>query len=89
MHDAKNAMEVNDLATVFADVSPIPQDDGPHPVCAIAYKDDFVESHDYMRAILKANERSGEFCQANVTPTPRSPQISRCSPSFIKRRTCY
>ena len=52
-------MKVEDLDTVFADVVPIPQDDGPNPVCVIAYKDDFKQSYDYMRAILKADERSG------------------------------
>lgn len=52
-------MKVEDLDTVFADVTPIPQDDGPNPVCVIAYKEDFKQAYDYMRAILKADERSG------------------------------
>lgn len=52
-------MRVEDLDTVFADVTPIPQDDGPNPVCVIAYKEDFTQAYDYMRAILKADERSG------------------------------
>lgn len=53
-------MKVEDLDTAFADVAPIPQDDGPHPVCAIDYKEDFIKAFDYMRAMLKADERSGE-----------------------------
>jgi protein farnesyltransferase/geranylgeranyltransferase type-1 subunit alpha len=52
-------MKVEDLDSVFADVTPIPQDDGPHPVCAIDYNDDFIQAYDYMRAILKADEQSG------------------------------
>lgn len=52
-------MKVEDLNTVFSDVTPIPQDDGPNPVCVIAYKEDFKQAYDYMRAILKADERSG------------------------------
>jgi protein farnesyltransferase/geranylgeranyltransferase type-1 subunit alpha len=51
-------MKVEDLDSVFADVTPIPQDDGPHPVCAIDYNDDFIQAYDYMRAILKADEQS-------------------------------
>ena len=40
------------------DVTPVPQDDGPEPVCSIAYAPEFVEAHDYLRAFLKADERS-------------------------------
>ena len=40
------------------DIAPIPQDDGLEPVCAIAYSDEFVQAHDYLRAVLKADERS-------------------------------
>ncbi|KAK4792200.1 hypothetical protein SAY86_022635 [Trapa natans] len=42
----------------WADVVPIPQDDGPNPVVPIAYKDDFRETMDYFRAVFKANELS-------------------------------
>lgn len=54
-------MKVEELDSVFADVTPIPQDDGPHPVCAISYKDDFRKAYDYMRAILNTDEQSGAF----------------------------
>jgi hypothetical protein len=47
-----------DMETMFADVKPILQDDGPSPVCAIAYPPDFEEAMNYFRALLLANEYS-------------------------------
>ena len=51
-------MTTMDFAVVFGDIIPIPQDDGPEPVCSIAYSADFIEAHDILRALLKADERS-------------------------------
>jgi len=42
----------------WTDVEPIPQDDGPRPVVAIAYTDAFREAMDRFRAILAKDERS-------------------------------
>ena len=42
----------------LADVAPLPQGDGPCPVVAIAYRDDFREVMDYFRALYAAGERS-------------------------------
>ena len=42
----------------FADVTPIPQDDGPNPVVAINYNDDYRELMDLFRAVTAADERS-------------------------------
>jgi protein farnesyltransferase/geranylgeranyltransferase type-1 subunit alpha len=42
----------------LGDVVPVPQDDGPAPVCAIAYPPAFVRAHDLLRALLAADERS-------------------------------
>jgi protein farnesyltransferase/geranylgeranyltransferase type-1 subunit alpha len=42
----------------WADVQPVAQDDGPDPVCPIAYTADFKETMDYFRAILHRDERS-------------------------------
>lgn len=42
----------------WEDVTPIPQDDGPHPIVPISYTDEFVEHMDYFRALLKSGEVS-------------------------------
>mmetsp|Transcript_27725 Transcript_27725/g.58265 ORF Transcript_27725/g.58265 Transcript_27725/m.58265 type:complete len:389 (+) Transcript_27725:192-1358(+) len=47
-----------DIPTIFADIEPTPQDDGPEPVCAISYSPEFVEAHDYLRSVVKIDERS-------------------------------
>ncbi|XP_030527959.1 protein farnesyltransferase/geranylgeranyltransferase type-1 subunit alpha [Rhodamnia argentea] len=42
----------------FAAVTPLPQDDGPSPVVAIAYRDDFRETMDYFRSLYSSRELS-------------------------------
>lgn len=42
----------------WSDVVPLSQDDGPHPIVAIAYSDKFRDMYDYFRAILKSGEKS-------------------------------
>lgn len=46
------------IPDTFSDIDPISQSDGPEPACAITYTPEFVEAHDYLRAVLKADERS-------------------------------
>ncbi|ETO01759.1 hypothetical protein RFI_35679, partial [Reticulomyxa filosa] len=43
---------------LYADVTPIPQDDGPSPVVAIRYNHEFRETMDYFRALIAKNEIS-------------------------------
>lgn len=43
----------------WADVVPIPQNDGgPNPLAAIAYSDEYREAMEYLRAIMASNEVS-------------------------------
>jgi hypothetical protein len=50
---------VDEVTTVFSDLTPIPQDDGPEPVCVIQYPTAFTLAYNYMRAVWKVKEFSG------------------------------
>lgn len=40
------------------DITPIPQDDGPAPLAAIAYTDEYAEAIAYLRAVMVKEEKS-------------------------------
>ncbi|KAF1995190.1 farnesyltransferas-like protein [Amniculicola lignicola CBS 123094] len=42
----------------WSDVEPIPQEDGEHPLAAIAYTDEYSEAMSYLRAVMAQNEYS-------------------------------
>jgi len=47
-----------DVQSAFPDVTPIPQDDGPAPICAIQYPAHFSMVMGYFRACLATQELS-------------------------------
>jgi protein farnesyltransferase/geranylgeranyltransferase type-1 subunit alpha len=45
---------------MFADVTPIPQDDGPYPLAQIAYTDHYREGMSYLRALMAGDGEKSE-----------------------------
>jgi protein farnesyltransferase/geranylgeranyltransferase type-1 subunit alpha len=44
---------------VWADIVPLPQDDGPgQPLAAISYTDEYSDAMSYLRAVMAKNEMS-------------------------------
>lgn len=43
---------------VWDNITPIPQDDGPTPLAAIAYTDEYAEAIAYLRAVMARGEKS-------------------------------
>lgn len=61
--NAPTIVSVDDLPGLFHDVTPIPQNDGPNPACAIAYTEAFTIAYNYLRAMLKTGETSERSLQ--------------------------
>ncbi|KAI9341885.1 hypothetical protein BDR26DRAFT_859750 [Obelidium mucronatum] len=47
-----------DFETIFADILPIPADEGPNPMSPIAYPAEYTQAMDYFRACARAGETS-------------------------------
>lgn len=80
-----------------ADVTPVPQDDGPNPACPIAYAKEYRDAMDYFRAIYSAGEVSEralaltEVCPPYLRvayPSPRGVCTSECAPTRVRLQWC-
>jgi protein farnesyltransferase/geranylgeranyltransferase type-1 subunit alpha len=60
-------LRVDELSEIFHDVTPLPQNDGPDPVCVISYPTSFVVAYDYMRACWRSGEKSLRSLQLSAT----------------------
>lgn len=50
----------------WADLLPLPQDDGQHPLAQIAYTEEYTEAMSYLRAIMAKNEHSPRVLQVTA-----------------------
>jgi protein farnesyltransferase/geranylgeranyltransferase type-1 subunit alpha len=57
-------MGIYESSPEWADIIPIPQDDGgPNPLAAIAYTDEYSEAMSYLRAVMAKDEKSERVLQ--------------------------
>lgn len=63
MTSSTSPLSIEDLPTLFHDVTPIPQDEGPLLVCRIDYPPAFATAYDYFRAVSHIDERSERALQ--------------------------
>ncbi|UZJ52877.1 hypothetical protein CBS101457_002197 [Exobasidium rhododendri] len=55
---AATALPFDATASIWADIKPVYQDDGPSPVCPILYSPSYSQAMDLIRALLPADELS-------------------------------
>ena len=67
----------------YADVKPVPQDDGPNPIVPISYTDEFRETMDYFRAIYVTDERSLRALQLTTEAIKLNPGNYTVSSCFV------
>lgn len=57
----------------FADLQPIPQHDGPEPVAAIAYDEEYMQAMGYLRALMAKEEYSRRVLQVTADVISMNP----------------
>jgi protein farnesyltransferase/geranylgeranyltransferase type-1 subunit alpha len=57
----------------WADITPIPQDDGENPLASIAYTDAYSEAMSYLRAVMATNEQSPRVLELTQTIIAMNP----------------
>eukprot|EP00536_Pseudo-nitzschia_multiseries_P009103 jgi/Psemu1/199917/e_gw1.247.19.1 len=60
-------LSVEDIPSIFRDLTPVPQNDGPDRVCVIQYPSSFSLAYNYMRAVWEANELSERALKLSAT----------------------
>ncbi|KAF9162075.1 CAAX geranylgeranyltransferase alpha subunit [Mortierella sp. AD011] len=71
----------------WADVVPIPQDDGPNPLVPIAYTKDYSTTMDYFRAICRSEEQSEralELTKIVIEMCPSHYTVWHCRQRLLK-----
>jgi len=57
----------------WKDAIPIPQDDGPNPICSISYTTEFVDTMNYFRFVVHKNEMSDRALRLTNEVIKRNP----------------
>lgn len=78
--------------SAWADVIPIPQDDGgPNPLAAIAYTEEYSEAMSYLRAVMACNEFSErvlDLTEHIISMNPAHYTVWYVSRASVNRAQC-